>query len=144
MRDAIEEHIGTEVNIADNDNISIFSLHLNLESVSMTSCMTMRPGSYGIPKSGVFENIHIDCKMRAGDLLFKNPSHVSTEAVIRLLLASNAHVMLLGGRGCGKTRLIADLLSELEKSCATPLQIREGIENNLMEIVTGADYSHGM
>ena len=96
VRDAIEEHIGTEVNIADNDGISIFSLALNLESVSMTPSMTVTPGKFGIPKS--FENTHIECAMRQGELLFKNPSMVSTEACIRLLLASNAHVMLLGGR----------------------------------------------
>ena len=67
------------------------------------------------------------------------------EACIKTLLSSSAHVMIIGDRGVGKTRLVRDLLADLETNCPTPQQIRNNIEKNLMRIVTsGTNYNQGI
>jgi hypothetical protein len=145
VRDAIEEHIGTEPNIADSNNINIFDLTLSLEHMAMVPAMTMAANKFGVPKS--FEDQHIDCYIdeRLGSLCYKTRGHIAVTECVKVLMSSGAHVMVAGGRGCGKTRLVRDLLADLETNCATPQHIRDNIVQNLMKIVTsGTNYNEGI
>jgi len=144
VRDAIEQHLGS-LNIDDSGE-NILDLVLNIESAAMVPALSEEFCAHhlNVPKHLSETKIRSELLENQTRLSVKTSSHVAVESILRLLLGSGGHTLLLGPRGCGKTTLINDILTDLQTHNPTPKMMRQNVVDNLLEIVTNPNFNEGI
>ena len=77
-------------------------------------------------------------------LVFRTPSTRAVDAVVRRLLGTGANLVLFGDKGCGKSRLIEEVLGSLRTNLPTPQKMRDQVSGNLVDIVNGTKKTEGI
>lgn len=139
---------------------SLFECVLDLPGCALKPALELDPHTLsvlsvpGIPKK--FEALNVYAALQAGTsaertmfgvldrLLFRTPSTRAVDAAMRLLLGTGANIVLFGDKGCGKSQLVTDILTDLKRNLPTPLKMREQVNQNLVDIVNGAKKSEGI
>lgn len=139
---------------------SLFECQLDLDNCAIKQAVEVDPRSLqilsipGIPKK--FEELCVYAELLAGSsaertvfgvldrLVFRTPSTRAVDAVVRRLLGTGANLVLFGDKGCGKSRLIEEVLDSLRANLPTPQKMRDQVSGNLVDIVNGTKKTEGI
>jgi hypothetical protein len=157
---AEEGHTEPSIEMALPTDCSLFECVLDLPGCAIKPALELDPRTLsaltvpGIPKK--FEPLHVYAELLAGSraertafgvldrLVFRTPSTRAVDAALRRLLSTGANIVLFGDKGCGKSQLVTDILSDLKVNLPTPQKMREQVNQNLVDIVNGAKKSEGI
>lgn len=159
LRDTLERCFGLEDDLPITAECSLFECVLDLPQVCLKPAVELDPLTLakltnpGIPKK--FESLELYAALLAqvaekdtfgaqDRLVFRTSSTRALEAAMRRLISTGANVILFGDKGCGKSMLIADILSDLKSKLSSPQQMRAQVSDNLVDIVNGARKAEGI
>ncbi|RYH31700.1 hypothetical protein EON65_02065 [archaeon] len=151
LRDAVQHHMDTDLNVPSD--VLVYELVIDIRKACLVPAFAAEKEEVAVlAKAGLSQKYldqYLYCKLVHGAdaidrLVFHNTASRALSSASNLLAASGSNLLVLGSKGCGKTRLLQDMLYDLQQSTPSPALLRQQIVNNLLDIASGVKTPKGI